>query len=136
MSKILTERDDIRQWTEARGGYPMLMDTPDGTGVRTLLQLTFGQHALNSDNNEGPDRLGGFHLVSWEEWFTALEDGRLALRVSDDPSGGNENEFEFISLDGGAARGEGQATTGAAQKPAAIDIQNPNPADRASPDAV
>ena len=130
MAKILTERDDIRQWTEARGGYPMLMDTPDGTGTRTLLQLTFGQHALNSENNEGPDRLTGFHLVSWEEWFAALDEGKLALRVSDDPSGGNENEFEFVARDV-AARGTGEQTTNAAQKPAAIDIQNPDPADRA-----
>lgn len=136
MAQILTEREDIRQWTEARGGYPMLMDTPDGTGIRTLLQLTFGQHALNSDSNEGPDRLGGFHLVSWEEWFVALEEGGLAVRVSDDPSGGNENEFEFVSRDEAGSREEGRGTTGAAQKPAAIDIQNPKPADRASPDAV
>jgi len=96
MAKTLTDRDDIRQWAEARGGNPMLMDTPDGTGTRTLLQLTFGQHAINTDGNEGPDRIGGFQLVSWEEWFAALEAGKLAIRVSDDPSGGNEAEFEFV----------------------------------------
>ena len=136
MAKILTERDDIRQWTEARGGYPMLMDTPDGTGIRTLLQLTFGQHALNSDGNGGPDRLTGFHLVSWEEWFAALDEGKLALRVSDDPSGGNENEFEFVSREGMTSREEGKDTTAAAQKPSAIEVQSPNPADRSAPDAV
>ncbi|MNI98887.1 hypothetical protein D3C73_1578280 [compost metagenome] len=43
--------------------------------------------------------MGGFRLASWEEWFTALEEGGLALRVSDDPSGGNEAEFEFVSRD-------------------------------------
>ena len=96
MAKTLTNRDDIRQWAEARGGNPMLMDTPDGTGTRTLLQLTFGQHAINTDANEGPDRIGGFHLVSWEEWFAALDEGKLAIRVSDDPAGGNEAEFEFV----------------------------------------
>ena len=96
MAKTLTDRDDIRQWAEARGGNPMLMDTPDGTGTRTLLQLTFGQHAINTDGNEGPDRIGGFQLVSWEEWFAALDEGKLAIRVSDDPSGGNEAEFEFV----------------------------------------
>jgi hypothetical protein len=100
MAKTLTDRQAIRQWAEARGGNPMLMDTPDGSGMRTLLQLTFGQHAINTDGNEGPDRLGGFHLVSWEEWFAALDEGKLALRVSDDPSGGSEAEFEFVSRDG------------------------------------
>ena len=99
MAKVLNSREDIRQWAAARGGNPMLMDTPDGTGSRTLLQLTFGQHAINTEGNEGPDRIGGFQLVSWEEWFAALEDNNLALRVSDDPSGGNEAEFEFVPKD-------------------------------------
>lgn len=99
MARILTDRQEIREWASARAGNPMLMDTPDGTGSRTLLQLTFGQHALNTDNNEGPDRVGGFQLVSWDEWFAALDDNKLALRVSDDPSGGNEAEFEFVGRD-------------------------------------
>lgn len=99
MPKTLTSRDDIRQWAEARGGNPMLMDVPDRSGNRTLLQLTFGQEALNTDGNEGPDRIGGFHLVSWEEWFAALDEGKLWLRVSDDPAGGNEAEFEFVPRD-------------------------------------
>jgi len=97
MAKTLTDREDIRQWAIARGGNPMLMETPDGTRSRTLLQLTFGQYELNTDGNEGPDRLGGFQLVSWDEWFTALDENKLALRVSDDPAGGNEAEFEFVA---------------------------------------
>lgn len=96
MAKTLTDREDIRQWAIARGGNPMLMETPDGTRSRTLLQLTFGQYELNTDGNEGPDRLGGFQLVSWEDWFAALDANKLALRVSDDPAGGNEAEFEFV----------------------------------------
>lgn len=124
MSQILTDHDAIRQWVEARGGNPLLMDVPDGTQNRTILQLTFGQHALNSDGNEGPDRVGGFRLVSWEEWFAALEEGKLALKVSDDPSGGNEAEFEFVARDGA---GE---TTDAAKKPASIVTEGPKPENR------
>ena len=102
MAKTLTTREDIRQWAEARGGNPMLMDTPDGTGTRTLLQLTFGQDAINTDGNEGPDRIGGFQLASWDDWFAALDESKLALRVSDDESGGSEAEFEFVPNDGKA----------------------------------
>jgi hypothetical protein len=96
MSQILTDRDAIRQWVEARGGNPVLMDVPEGSKTRTLLQLAFGQPAINAFGNEGPDRVGGFQLVSWEEWFAALEQGGLALMVSDDPSGGNEAEYSFV----------------------------------------
>ncbi|RUT29336.1 hypothetical protein EMQ25_14535 [Arsenicitalea aurantiaca] len=104
MSKILTRHDEIRQWAEARGGNPLLMEMPDGTGgSRTLLQLTFGQHYLNADENEGPDRPGGFDLVSWDDWLAALEANGLAMRVSDDPAGGNEAEFEFVARDGETA---------------------------------
>lgn len=97
MSKILTDHAAIRQWAEARGGSPLLMDMPDGTRTRPLLQLTFGQESLNAGENQGADRPGGFELVSWDEWLAALESQGLALRVSDDPSGGREAEFDFVS---------------------------------------
>jgi hypothetical protein len=99
MAKTLTDREEIRQWAIARAGNPVLMETPDGGGSRTLLQLTFGQHALNGNGDQGPDRVGGYELVSWNEWFNALEANGLAVRVSDDPSGGNEAEFEFVARD-------------------------------------
>jgi len=101
MSQTLTDPASIRQWTEARGGYPMMMDTPDGMGgTRTLLQLTFGQHYLNADTNEGPDRAtGGWALAAWDDWMAELDRQNLGLLVSDDPSGGNEQEYQFIPLD-------------------------------------
>lgn len=97
MSRILTDHAQIRQWAEARGGNPLLMEMPDGSSSRTLLQLTFGQEALNATENEGPDRPGGFALVSWDDWLAAMEAEGLALRVSDDPAGGSEAEFDFVA---------------------------------------
>lgn len=96
MSRILTKPQDIRQWAEARGGYPMLMEVPSGSKTRTVLQITFGQDALNTGESQGQDRPGGFELVGWDEWIAALEQEGLALRVSDDPSGGREAEFDFV----------------------------------------
>lgn len=113
MARTLTTPDDIRQWAEARAGAPMSMDMPDGTGgTRTLLNLTFGQHALNADENEGPDRIGGFELVSWDDWLAALGEQDLAIRVRDEEPGQLDTDFEFVSRDG---KGE---TTAAARKPA------------------
>lgn len=96
MSRILTKPEDIRQWAEARGGYPMLMEVPSGSRSRTVLQITFGQDALNTGESQGQDRPGGFELVGWDEWIAALEQENLALRVSDDPAGGREAEFDFV----------------------------------------
>jgi hypothetical protein len=96
MSKVLTKAEEIRQWAEARGGYPMLMEVPSGTRSRTVLQIAFGQDALNSGESQGQDRPGGFELVSWGEWIAALEQEKLAVRVSDDPAGGREAEFDFV----------------------------------------
>ena len=130
MSKILSGHDEIRQWAEARAGNPMLAEMPDGTGSRVLLQITFGQHALNAEGNEGPDRLSmGYQLVSWDEWMEVFDREGLAIKVLDDPPGILTNEFEFVSRDG-----TGQ-TTNAARKPAAIVTERPEQGrkDRESP---
>lgn len=99
MSKILTDRSVIRQWAEARAGSPVLMEAPDGTGTRTIVQLAFGQDALNTGESQYQDRPGGFELVSWDDWFAALEAEGLAIRVSDDEAGGSEAEYDFVPLD-------------------------------------
>ncbi len=97
MSRTLTRHADIRQWAEARAGQPVMADVPDGTGSsHPVLQLTFGQDLVNAVENEGPDRPGGYELVSWDEWLAALEELNLALKVSDDPAGGPEAEYEFV----------------------------------------
>jgi hypothetical protein len=97
MAKILRSREEIRDWVLARGGSPLLEDLPDGTHEQALLQLTFGQQALNADQNEGPDPLGGFELVDWDEWFAVLEQQKLALKVNDEVPGALDNGFEFVS---------------------------------------
>jgi hypothetical protein len=96
MSKTLRHHEEIRDWAIARGGAPMLEEVPDGTRSRVLLQLTFGQHALNADHNEGPDPVGGFELVDWDQWFAELERQKLALEVNDEVPGGLDNSFDFV----------------------------------------
>ncbi len=97
MARILTKREHIRDWAIARGGSPMLEDQPDGTHEQVLLQLTFGQHALNADTNEGPDLLNGYALVDWDEWFAALDRQQLALKVNDEVEGALDNSYEFVA---------------------------------------
>ncbi len=112
MARILHKHQEIRDWVIARGGSPMLEDLPDGTHEQVLLQLTFGQHALDADNNEGPDPLGGFELSSWEDWFAEFDKQGLALKVNDEVPGRLDHAYEFI-----ARSGHGQTTDAAKQPP-------------------
>jgi hypothetical protein len=131
MARILSKAADIRAWAEARGGSPMLEDVPDPTGDRTLLELSFGQHMLNADSNEGPDRAtGGFRLVSWDEWLEELDKQRLALKVNDETPGALDNDFRFV------ARGGDGKTTAAAQQPAPGSVERPRPADEDEDDVT
>jgi hypothetical protein len=123
MPRFLSDHDEIRQWVEARAGNPMLMTIPDGTGDSTsLLQFTFGQHALNADSNEGPDRATNtYELVSWDDWFAEFDRQNLAIKVRDRAPGVLDNDFEFVNR----AAAE---TSAAAQKPAAIVTEPPDAA--------
>ena len=88
----------------------MLLDVG---ATNPVLQITFGQHALNADGNEGPDRpTGGYQLVDWDEWFAAFDAEQLGLKVNDEVPGALDNDFEFVAADDAAA------TTDAARQPA------------------
>lgn len=99
MAKVLSELAAIRQWTEARGGNPIMADMPE-TGGREqhLLGLTFDQHMLNADTNEGPDRATShFDLVDWDSWYAALTAQDLVLVVDDDLEGDRYADYRFMS---------------------------------------
>jgi len=112
MARILRTHEAIRDWVLARGGAPLLEDLPDGTHDQILLQLTFGQHALNADENEGPDPLSGFTLASWDDWFKAFDAQGLALKVNDERPGVLDRAHEFVARDG-----HGKTTDAAKQPP-------------------
>lgn len=132
MARTLTSHEEIRQWANARGGNPMLLDTSGVRDERVLLQITFGQHALNAEGNEGPDNslTGGWALTGWDEWFEQLEKNGLAIRVNDDEPGTLSNDFHFVPREGSSE----EQTTDAARHPANISIQSPTKDDRSAPD--
>lgn len=110
MAKVLSELAAIRQWTEARGGNPMMADIPEAGGKeQNLLGLTFDQHMLNADSNEGPDMATShFDLVDWDSWYAALKAQDLVLVVDDDLDGDLYADYRFMSrgeVEEGAERG-------------------------------
>lgn len=122
MPKILADHDAIREWAEARGGYPMSMEVPDGTRSRTLLEITFGQHMLNADHNEGPDQpTGGYSLVSWDDWFAEFDRQALAIKVRDEVPGVLDNDFEFVARESGS-----REPSAAARQPPPGSVEDPD----------
>ena len=97
MARILRKREEIRDWVIARGGAPLMEALPDGSHEQVLLELTFGQHALNADTNEGPDPIVGYQLVGWDDWFAELDRQHLALKVNEEVPGALDNSYEFVA---------------------------------------
>ena len=96
MARTLTDRNDIRQWAEARGGQPAWSELPSGTRTQITLRIVFDQYLLNSGESQEQDRPGGLDLVSWDEWIGELQKQNLVLQVGDRAEGVLDNDFEFV----------------------------------------
>jgi len=93
-TKVLTDHEEIRDWSAARAGQPALSD-PGFGGAEAELRLVFGQHAYQ-DTDQGWDEIGGVEIIEWDEWFRIFEERKLALVVSVDVPGQREEFHEFI----------------------------------------
>jgi hypothetical protein len=71
------DRATIRQWAEAAGGWPALVDGESGTD---RVEIVFEEEAADES---------GRAAVSWEEFFAALEDEDLVLAF--DPAGDEDD---------------------------------------------
>lgn len=96
MSRIMTSHDDIREWAAARSGNPVSAEVPDGSSTRTILQITFDQHLLNTGESQNLDRPGGLDLIGWDEWFATFDAEKLALKVDDEAPGLFASNYEFV----------------------------------------
>ncbi len=96
MTKLLTNHQDIRQWTEARSGSPALMEVPHGSHSHTVLRLVFDQRLMNSGENDNADRPNALELASWDDWFAEFESQGLALQVDDEAPGLLDSDHEFV----------------------------------------
>jgi hypothetical protein len=68
-----TDHEEIRRWVESRGGRPAhVKATADGSD-EGILRIDFGE----------PDE--GLEEISWDDWFRAFEENRLAFLY--DPDG-------------------------------------------------
>jgi hypothetical protein len=79
-AKTTTDHEEIRRWVEARGGRPAHVTETGEDGDPGILRIDFSE----------PDE--GLEELSWEDWFRAFDENRLAFLYQD------EEESRFNKL--------------------------------------
>ena len=83
-AKTTTDHDEIRRWVEARGGRPAHVTETGASGDPGILRIDFGEPAE------------GLEEISWDEWFEAFEENKLAFLYSDE---GDSRFNKLVSRD-------------------------------------
>jgi hypothetical protein len=85
-ARALTDHDEIRRWAEPRKGRPACVWGTGGRGDTGMIRLDF------------PGFKGGKSLqpISWDEWFKAFDDNKLALLVQDRRARGQQSNFNKL----------------------------------------
>lgn len=87
-SKTTTDHKEIKRWIEARKGRPSVVKGTEGKDGEGVLRVEF-QH---------PDKLED---ISWDEFFEAFEDRKLAFLHQDKTADGKESRFfKFVHREG------------------------------------
>ena len=85
-SQTTIDRDEIRRWTEARGGRPARVE---GTGEGGVLRIRFG---------DGED--DALEDIDWDEFFEVFEESQLAMVYQEETKDGDESRFnKLVSRD-------------------------------------
>lgn len=87
-SKTTTNHDEIRKWAESRGGKPACVKGTGGKRDPGMIRLEFpGARNANDDKLEP---------ISWEEWFNAFDENKLALLYQETTRDGEESRFNKL----------------------------------------
>ena len=96
-SQEMTDHEEIRQWAEARGGFPARVKGTGGEDDVGMIRIDF----------PGYSGEGSLERISWEEWFEKFEERELALVVENQPPEGDKARFNKL-----VSRHHSQATQG------------------------
>jgi hypothetical protein len=85
--RITDDHDEIKNWANSFGGFPVVADGEGETNEITNLKIYF------------PGELVSGRQISWEEFFDEFDDANLAFRydTKSDPRSDKEFSFEFIN---------------------------------------
>jgi hypothetical protein len=85
-SKTTTDHDEIRRWVEERGGKPARVKETGRDGDPGVLRIDYPGRGED-------DRL---EHISWEEWFDAFDENRLAFLYQEETAEGDESRFSKL----------------------------------------
>jgi hypothetical protein len=85
-SQEMTDHEEIRQWAEARGGFPARVKGTGGEDDVGMIRIDF----------PGYSGEGSLERLSWEEWFEKFEERELALVVENQPPEGDKARFNKL----------------------------------------
>jgi hypothetical protein len=90
-SKTTTDHDAIRRWVEERGGRPARVKDTGSKGDPGILRVDYP--------GRGDDE--ALEEISWDEWFRAFDENKLAFLYQEETKDGNESRFsKLVSRDG------------------------------------
>ena len=85
-SKTTTKHDEIRRWVEERGGEPARVKGTDKGGKGGVLRIDYPGFS-------GQDTL---EQISWEEFFAAFDENKLAFLYQDKLESGETSRFSKL----------------------------------------
>jgi hypothetical protein len=85
-SKVTTDHDEIREWVEARGGFPAHVRGTGGKNDLGVLRIDFPGYS-------GEDKL---ERIDWERWLAAFDENGLAFLHQDETAEGKESRFNKL----------------------------------------
>jgi hypothetical protein len=100
-SKTTTNHEFIRNWVEERGGTPACVKGTGGGSDPGMIRIDFpvwsGEESLQP--------------ISWDEWFKAFDDNKLAFLYQDTTKGGEESRFNKLVNRSTARRSSSRSST-------------------------
>src|SRR4051794_40277832 len=91
-AKTTTDHDEIRQWVEARGGYPAHVTRTESGDDPGVLRIDYPGYS-------GQDTLG---RIEWDQFFEWFDRDKLAFLYQDE---GDSRFSKFVSRDAAASSG-------------------------------
>jgi hypothetical protein len=89
-TKVTTDHEAMRRWAEGRGGKPACVKGTGGKGEPCLLRIDFPGYSGEETLQE----------ITWDEFFKAFEENRLAFLYQEETTDGKMSRFsKFISRD-------------------------------------